>query len=380
MCGEQVSSERRRAARRRTPDGCIQKNASQGSPSFSQFSNVIDLCPCFIPPAADLQQQQVPGTVCGGAFPADDTHGVRGDITRTGPGCESVGVAAQPTKKDKPDVALAVVSAGDLRKRTDAMSSSNLNAASPSRVVRRSTSEHAETLRFEHQNILKKIHQYGRLADTTAAKPADLQRQMAAMEAEQEAERERLEDARRRAQSDGESIVAQLEIAKLENAGLRDQLEIARAENAQARRSVEVSIEKQVDLKRDLQSALSELETLRLELSLLRPYEVKPLPAAAAQLENPELQPPPRSVSTGPGASPRGGGSSMGACARPSTAYGHTGAGSAHGQQRPGMRRTDARTLSPEPEPNPSPHPNPNPSPSPSPSPCPTDSLTLTRT
>ena len=260
------------------------------------------------------------------------------------------------------------------------MSSSNLNAASPSRVVRRSTSEHAETLRFEHQNILKKIHQYGRLADTTAAKPADLQRQMAAMEAEQEAERERLEDARRRAQSDGESIVAQLEIAKLENAGLRDQLEIARAENAQARRSVEVSIEKQVDLKRDLQSALSELETLRLELSLLRPYEVKPLPAAAAQLENPELQPPPRSVSTGPGASPRGGGSSMGACARPSTAYGHTGAGSAHGQQRPGMRRTDARTLSPEPEPNPSPHPNPNPSPSPSPSPCPTDSLTLTRT
>ena len=105
-----------------------------------------------------------------------------------------------------------------------------------------------------------------------------------------EAERERLEDARRRAQSDGESIVAQLEIAKLENAGLRDQLEIARAENAQARRSVEVSIEKQVDLKRDLQSALSELETLRLELSLLRPYEVKPLPAAAAQLENPELQ------------------------------------------------------------------------------------------
>ena len=257
------------------------------------------------------------------------------------------------------------------------MSSSNLNAASPSRVVRQSTSEHAETLRFHHQNILKKIHQYGRMADNTAAQPAALQRRMAAMETEQEAERERLEDARRRAQSDGESIVAQLEIAKLENAGLRDQLEIARAENAQARRSVEVSIEKQVDLKRDLQSALSELETLRLELSLLRPYEVKPLPAAAAQLENPELQPPPRSVSTGPGASPRGGGSSMGASARPSTAYGHTGAGSAHGQQRPGMRRTDAQTLSPEPEPNPSPHPHPNPNPSPSP--CPTDSLTLTR-
>ena len=159
------------------------------------------------------------------------------------------------------------------------MSSSNLNAASPSRVVRQSTSEHAETLRFQHQNILKTIHQYGRMADTTAAQPAALQRRMAAMEAEQEAERERLEDARRRAQSDGESIVAQLEIAKLENAGLRDQLEIARAENAQARRSVEVSIEKQVDLKRDLQSALSELEV--------------PAPVCSLPLHNPSEPHPP---------------------------------------------------------------------------------------
>ena len=159
------------------------------------------------------------------------------------------------------------------------MSSTNLNAASPSRVVRQSTSEHAETLRFQHQNILKTINQYGRMADTTAAQPAALQRRMAAMEAEQEAERERLEDARRRAQSDGESIVAQLEIAKLENAGLREQLEIARAENAQARRSVDVSIEKQVDLKRDLQSALSELEV--------------PAPACFLTLHNPSEPHPP---------------------------------------------------------------------------------------
>ena len=336
MCGElrcPLNAAERRAEEHQKVAFRKTLRRGQGSPSFSQFSNVMCFVSGLFPPAADLL------------------------LLLFRESSSSLSGAPPPSLT---------------------MSSSNLNAASPSRVVRRSTSEHAEPLRFEHQNILKKIHLYGRLADTTAAKPADLQRRMAAMEAEQEAERERLEDARRRAQSDGESIVAQLEIAKLENAGLRDQLEIARAENAQARRSVEVSIEKQVDLKRDLQSALSELETLRLELSLLRPYEVKPLPAAAAQLENPELQPPPRSVSTGPGASPRGGGSSMGACARPSTAYGHTGAGSAHGQQRPGMRRTDARTLSPEPEPNPSPHPNPNPNPSPSP--CPTDSLTLTRT
>ena len=253
------------------------------------------------------------------------------------------------------------------------------------------------------------------MADTTAAQPAALQRRMAAMKVEQEKERERLEDARRRAQSAGESVEAQLNIARDENEGLRSELRIAEAARDDARRSVDVSIEKQVDLKRDLRSALSELEvpaplsaplprrpictflhasalrapstrlqTLRLELSLLRPYDVKPLPTTAAQLEHPELQPSPRYIFTGPAASPRGGGSSVGARlrpqsripgptpnlapypnppaqpkpkpdagARPSTAYGHTGAGSAYGQ-RPGMLRSAAprsQTLSPNPRP-----------------------------
>ena len=65
------------------------------------------------------------------------------------------------------------------------------------------------------------------------------------------------------------------------------------------------------------------LQTLRLELSLLRPYEVKPLPTTAAQLEHPELQPSPRYIFTGPGASlgasPRGVTSSTGARVRPRT-------------------------------------------------------------
>ena len=67
-------------------------------------------------------------------------------------------------------------------------------------LVRQSTSEHTEPLKFQHQNILKSLHQYGRMADTTAAQPAALQRRMAAMKVEQEKERESLEDARRRAQ------------------------------------------------------------------------------------------------------------------------------------------------------------------------------------
>ena len=138
-----------------------------------------------------------------------------------------------------------------------------MNAGSPAReksLVRQSTSEHTEPLRFQHQNILKTIHQYGRMADTTAAQPAELQRRMAAMKVEQEEERERLEDARRRAQSAGESIEAQLDIARAENEGLRSELRIAEAARDDARRSVDVSIEKQVDLKRDLRSTLSELE------------------------------------------------------------------------------------------------------------------------
>ena len=139
----------------------------------------------------------------------------------------------------------------------------HMNAGSPAReksLVRQSTSEHTEPLRFQHQNILKTIHQYGRMADTTAAQPAELQRRMAAMKVEQEEERERLEDARRRAQSAGESVEAQLNIARDENEGLRSELRIAEAARDDARRSVDVSIEKQVDLKRDLRSALSELE------------------------------------------------------------------------------------------------------------------------
>ena len=141
--------------------------------------------------------------------------------------------------------------------------STHLHAGSPTReksLVRQSTSEHTEPLRFQHQNILKSLHQYGRMADTTAAQPAALQRRMAAMKVEQEEDRERLEDARRRAQSAGESVEAQLDIARDENKGLRSELRIAEAARDDARRSVDVSIEKQVDLQRDLRSTLSELE------------------------------------------------------------------------------------------------------------------------
>ena len=58
----------------------------------------------------------------------------------------------------------------------------------------------AELFPIKPRYSSKSLHQYGRMADTTAAQPAALQRRMAAMKVEQEKERERLEDARRRAQ------------------------------------------------------------------------------------------------------------------------------------------------------------------------------------
>ena len=61
-------------------------------------------------------------------------------------------------------------------------------------------STHSEQLKLQHQNLLKSLDQYGRMADTTAARPAALQRRMAAMKVEQDEEIEMLEDARRRAQ------------------------------------------------------------------------------------------------------------------------------------------------------------------------------------
>ena len=121
-------------------------------------------------------------------------------------------------------------------------------------------STHSEQLKLQHQNLLKSLDQYGRMADTTAARPAALQRRMAAMKVEQDEEIEMLEDARRRAQSAGESIEAQLDIENTVNKGLRSELRIAEAARDDARRSVDVSIEKQVDLQRDLRSTLSELE------------------------------------------------------------------------------------------------------------------------
>eukprot|EP00964_Phaeocystis_antarctica_P105179 scaffold70233_cov63-Phaeocystis_antarctica.AAC.5 len=163
------------------------------------------------------------------------------------------------------------------------------------------------------------------MADTTAARPAALQRRMAAMKVEQDEEIEMLEDARRRAQSAGESIEAQLDIENTVNKGLRSELRIAEAARDDARRSVDVVDQRSVDLKRDLRSARFELEvpaplsapslgalpwrpiapstrlqTLRLEISRLRPYEAKPLPTTAAlrryaaqqELEHAELQPP----------------------------------------------------------------------------------------
>ena len=204
-------------------------------------------------------------------------------------------------------------------------------------------STHSEQLKLQHQNLLKSLDQYGRMADTTAARPAALQRRMAAMKVEQDEEIEMLEDARRRAQSAGESIEAQLDIENTVNKGLRSELRIAEAARDDARRSVDVVDQRSVDLKRDLRSARSELEvpaplsapslgalprrpictshhasltqlrsphplrapstrlqTLRLEISRLRPYEAKPLPTTAAlrryaaqqELEHAELQPP----------------------------------------------------------------------------------------
>ena len=98
------------------------------------------------------------------------------------------------------------------------------------------------------------------MADTTAARPAALQRRMAAMKVEQDEEIEMLEDARRRAQSAGESIEAQLDIENTVNKGLRSELRIAEAARDDARRSVDVVDQRSVDLKRDLRSARSELE------------------------------------------------------------------------------------------------------------------------
>ena len=133
-------------------------------------------------------------------------------------------------------------------------------------LVRQSASEHTEPLRFRQQIIIKTLDQYGQMADTAASRPAALQRKIQVMQVQQEEERERLEDARRRAQSAEESVEAQLDIARAENAGLRSELQIAKAAGDSARRSVEVSVEKQVDLKRNLRSALSELEVSALSL------------------------------------------------------------------------------------------------------------------
>ena len=121
-------------------------------------------------------------------------------------------------------------------------------------------STHSEQLKLQHQNLLKSLDQYGRMADTTAARPAALQRRMAAMKVEQDEEIEMLEDARRRAQSAGESIEAQLDIENTVNKGLRSELRIAEAARDDARRSVDVVDQRSVDLKRDLRSARSELE------------------------------------------------------------------------------------------------------------------------
>ena len=63
------------------------------------------------------------------------------------------------------------------------MSGTDLHAGSPTRE-KSNVSEQTEMLRFQHINILKSLQQYGKMADTTAAQPAALQRRMAAMEAE----------------------------------------------------------------------------------------------------------------------------------------------------------------------------------------------------
>ena len=139
-------------------------------------------------------------------------------------------------------------------------------------MVRESTSEHTEPLKFQHRRILTSIDQFGRMADTVADRPAVLQSRLKAMQEEREREREKLEDTRRRAQSAGESVEAQLAIARHENDGLRSELRIAEAARDDPRRSVEESGEKQLDLRRDLRSALSELEAPLLSISPLRPF------------------------------------------------------------------------------------------------------------
>ena len=173
------------------------------------------------------------------------------------------------------------------------MMSSSPRTTSPARrrsnVVRESTSEHTEPLKFQHRRILTSIDQFGRMADTVADRPAVLQSRMKAMQEEREREREKLEDTRRRAQSAGESVEAQLAIARHENDGLRSELRIAEAARDDPRRSVEESGEKQLDLRRDLRSALSELEAPLLSISPLRPFLHT---RAACNLSSPPRTPP----------------------------------------------------------------------------------------
>ena len=146
------------------------------------------------------------------------------------------------------------------------------------------TQEYTEPLKIQHRQILSKIEQYAAKADAVADRPARLRRQMEEMQGELDRERSDLERERLNAQALGRTVEEQLQAARVENEQLRNQLQYSNNARDAALRDLEQSSDRQRLLQRDLRSALAELETLRLELNLLRPYEVRPLPSAAAQV------------------------------------------------------------------------------------------------
>lgn len=151
----------------------------------------------------------------------------------------------------------------------------------------------SEGLKILHKRILSSIDQFGKNADAAAERPAMLMRQIAALQEEREREREEMENQRMQVELAGQTAEEQLVSAKREIEKLRTQASKSEAGRDAALRDLEKSSEQQRRLQLDLDAANSELQMLRLELNLLRPYEVPPLPSAAAQLEHPELEPPP---------------------------------------------------------------------------------------
>lgn len=157
--------------------------------------------------------------------------------------------------------------------------------------------ETREPLHFIHQRIISSIEQLGGAMEAATERPAQLLRDMEGLQQEREREREEWEREREGASEadlPGEER-ARMQAAEIED--LKRELRVSNMARDAARRESEQSQQRQRSLQLDLNSAQQEMQTMRLELNLLRPYEVAPLPSAALQLDHPELR---------PAASPRG--------------------------------------------------------------------------